>query len=360
MSLSSLYLTREKDNPECKHADCMRCKLCGTEYKWEGNRGSGTLHGHMQRQHRVEYAAFNSGSSASSVVSSSAAAATTNKRSGALASLSSGGSSAKKLDSTQRSIASVFAPQMNEELEEVTARFFATNHIAYNVASSDSFADFVAAVRQSTVAAPKRDALKRGIAVLEQKMRTKLWTLLKKSASPVSIAIDGWTNVKHTKVLNVVLMCDNRAYYWRSIANAVERSSGEWMRGVLEPVITQLVDGGVRVVGFVADNEAVNAKAFRLLQPTFPFLIRVPCAAHTLQLVVKQLMDDDRWAELRADVQHIIQLFFASQGGKEKRLQLQNLQTAKGCVQLLELVKPNTTRWNSEYYAYERLQQLGG
>ena len=364
------HFTRGKGR---KHADVMVCNLCVlphyTEYAWKDRNGTGSLHKHMKDKHSTEYAALTSSRAHADNepddISSAAAAASPSpahlKRTSTLASLSSGSSAKKSMqhDPRQPSLFAAFAPMKNAELSAATARFFATNHIAYNVASSDSFCTFISVVRQSTVPVPQRMGVKAAIGELEQQMRSKLWTLLKKSAAPIAIAIDGWTNVKHTKVLNVVLICGNRAYYWRSIPNPREKSSAQWMQSVLEPVIAELVQGGVRVAGFVADNEAVNGAAFRLLEPAFPFLIRVPCAAHTLQLVVKQLMAASRWTELREDVQQIFQAFFASQGGKHRRQQLQAFQVAKGDAAVLELVKPNTTRWNSEMYACERLVQLG-
>jgi len=341
----------------------MRCTLCKQEYAWSKRNGTGVLHGHMKRTHPKQYAALRfSSSDTSSVVSSAAAsAAAAPKRTVTTASLSSdGGGSAKaaKLDHRQPTMRAAFAPLMNDTLAAATARFFASNHIAYNVASSESFCDFANAVRHSNVAVLQREGVKAAIEKLEVEMREQLWALLRRSSAPIAIAIDGWTNVKHTKVLNVILICSNRAYYWRSIANKLDKSDAQWMESVLRPVIAELVDGGVRVSGFVADNEAANGAAFRLLQPDFPFLIRVPCAAHTLQLVVKQLMKASRWKELRADVQHIFHSFFASQGGKERRQQLLAFQLAKGGVKPLELVRANTTRWNSELFACERLVQL--
>lgn len=52
-----------------------------------------------------------------------------------------------------------------------------------------------------------------------------------------------------------------------------------------------IIDQGVLVVAMVADNEAVNGALYRLLKNDFPFLIHVPCAAHTVQLCVKKIID---------------------------------------------------------------------
>ena len=234
-----------------KSADAMICNLCilphYTEYAWKNGNGTGSLRKHLVREHAAEYEALSlSAADASDDISSAAAAAASPspqaKRSSTTASLSgSSGSSAKKPKQLQPTLFAAFSSLNNDELSPAIARFFATNHIAYNVASSDSFRAFISTVRQSSIAVPERRGVKAAIEQLEQQMRTKLWALLRKSVTPIAIAIDGWTNVKHTKVLNVVLICGNRAFYWRSIANAREKCSAQWMRSVLQPNTTGLL-----------------------------------------------------------------------------------------------------------------------
>lgn len=51
-------------------------------------------------------------------------------------------------------------------------------------------------------------------------------------------------------------------------------------------MLQQLVAGSVRLSALVADNEAVNDALWKQLLRPFPFLIRVPCAAHTIQPIV--------------------------------------------------------------------------
>ena len=43
--------------------------------------------------------------------------------------------------------------------------------------------------------------------------------------SPISIAIDGWTNTRHNKVTNLLCLCGGQAYYWCSIVNLYDRNS---------------------------------------------------------------------------------------------------------------------------------------
>ena len=49
-------------------------------------------------------------------------------------------------------------------------------------------------------------------------------------SSPISVAIDGWTNVNTAKVTNVVLICGGEAYYWCSIVNGSHHNTAVWLR----------------------------------------------------------------------------------------------------------------------------------
>jgi hypothetical protein len=42
---------------------------------------------------------------------------------------------------------------------------------------------------------------------------------------PVTLALDGWTNVAHNKVTNLILLCDGRAFYWCSVVNHLEHNT---------------------------------------------------------------------------------------------------------------------------------------
>jgi hypothetical protein len=85
----------------------------------------------------------------------------------------------------------------------------------------------------------------------------------------------------------------------------------------------------------------------------YPFLIRVPCAAHTIQLAVRDCLASDDHAGTVADFLSFIKHFEK----KEHRLGLVELQRARK-VKTLVLRKPNDTRWNSLYLAIERVLEM--
>jgi hypothetical protein len=353
----------------------QHCKLCHVKYVWKKRSGSGTLRQHYESHHPVAFrkwqlqqrtpgdtsaAAADDLDEMQSVASSATAPSPLQKRgASASTSASSSGSGSfatpepKRSKLTQFTLSQSFLPSTNAVVAKQMALFFATNHISHHIADSDTFRAFCDALRSSTVSLPSRKSLKASISKLSDEMREQLWGRLRSSQAPIALAIDCWTNVRQTKVTNLVLICGGVAFYWCSIANPLERNTAAWLFGEIEPKLQELVAAGVRFAAFIADNEAVNNALFDLLTEPFPFLVRVPCAAHTIQLVVKGAMQCERWSKVRAKVDEILRGFAAS---KEARLRLRALQ--QGEVQEHCLVKPNDTRWSSHMRAGERLLLL--
>ena len=252
-------------------------------------------------------------------------------------------------------LARAFAPAYQQSITKLAAIAFATNRIAFAVSDNADFQAFMTALRGYNGALPNRKTVKQWTISTEQELRDAVLARLRSSTAPVAVAIDGWTNVVQSKVTNVVLLSNGQAFYWRSIANKTEKNTAVWLHSQLLPIVEELVREGLRVVALVADNEAVNGALFRLLQEQFPFLLHIPCAAHTVQLVVKNSLETDRWKKVRTTVDDMLKTFASS---KEKRIELMKLQSARDGKKIMALVKPNDTRWNSFLSACERLLLL--
>ena len=98
--------------------------------------------------------------------------------------------------------------------------------------------------------------------------------VLKDSMCPITIAVDGWTNVRHNKVTNIVPLTGGTAFYWTSITNTKEKNTGVYLANNIKPVVDDMISHGIKIVAVAADNEPVNGKMHRCLKQDFPFLIR--------------------------------------------------------------------------------------
>ncbi|CAJ0648197.1 3774_t:CDS:2 [Entrophospora sp. SA101] len=106
-----------------------------------------------------------------------------------------------------------------------------------------------------------------------------------------------------------------------------------------------------RIVSIVTDNGANMIASIQLLnqKPGCYAIKRLPCVSHALQLAFgKGLMIAE---VLVARVRRIIN-FFSTQKQVER---LKNVQKHLGYTEALQLVQDVSTRWNSSYYAFDRL-----
>jgi hypothetical protein len=171
----------------------------------------------------------------------------------------------------------------------------------------------------------------------------------------VTVGVDGWTNVNGHKVLNVVPVAGGVAYYWNSVVLKGHSAASD-QEGPLTAALHSLIKRSIRVTAIVTDNEKVNPVLYQRLLPTFPFLLHIPCAAHTIQLCVKHIMKLKGVWELQ---DALIALLFAYKARKHLRVSLaKQQQLLHPSIIPLKIVKANDTRWNSLLMAAQRAVQL--
>jgi hypothetical protein len=172
----------------------------------------------------------------------------------------------------------------------------------------------------------------------------------------VTVGIDGWTNVRHEKVVNLVPVANGVAYYWDSLI-LKKRSTAKAQTKPVGDGLKNIMDQGVIVVGLVTDNEQVNYKLYRRLsKERFQFLIHVPCAAHTVQLCVHAALALSPIVTICAGLDAMINAFA---NNKELRIALSEMQkTLRAENKPLAIIKHNATRWSSRQRAGERIVLL--
>ena len=97
--------------------------------------------------------------------------------------------------------------------------------------------------------------------------RKKFLKTLSASESSLIIAYDGWTNVRRNKVGNVCILNPSmgESYFWLTIENELERNSAKWNSEKLIPIIKNLLEEGLIIIGFTVDNEPLSFAIFKLL-----------------------------------------------------------------------------------------------
>jgi hypothetical protein len=244
----------------------------------------------------------------------------------------------------------------NTALLPALAMLFSRCSWAHQMVEFDEFIDAVQAIRSSTCSVPDRRQLRAAVLTEAQSLRCRVTRQLRIfcRSSPISVAIDGWTNVNTAKVTNVVLICGGEAYYWCSIVNSSHHNTAVWLRDPLVEVLNDIKAQGLVFTALVADNEKVNTTLWELLLAPFPFLIRSACAAHLVQLCVLKALELPIIDPILTTMEGVIRQFRY----KVNRLKLKQHQETQKSGSSLRLIRPCDTRWSSQLYAAERLFKL--
>ena len=261
-----------------------------------------------------------------------------------------------RLSSTsQQSIQSSFVKQNNAALRPALAELFASCSWAHHCVEWPQFIAALDAYRGCDLRPPSRASLRQDILDLAQQMRHSVISRLKGycRSYPLTVAIDGWTNVRHDKVTNVLVLCGGVAFYWCSIVNVAERNTAVWMQEPMKQALNEIKAEGLIFSALVADNEQVNKTLHQLLQSTFPFLLRSPCAAHLIQLCVNHALNLPAIEPILLDMEELLSAFRF----KEHRVKLRQVQQAI-TGSYMSLIKPCDTRWSSHLAAARRLLKL--
>lgn len=113
-----------------------------------------------------------------------------------------------------------------------------------------------------------------------------------------------------------------------------ESVTGNYLMEAIDKVIIEQGDPK-KCLGVISDREASVQKALRDLEVKYPWMINLPCQAHSLNLVVKDLRKSDKlidwvltmshnivlWCS-RPDVRAMLRIFQREEYGKEKRVEV--------------------------------------
>lgn len=320
-----------------------KCTAAHCPAKYAASTGNSTLIGHVINAHPAKYERLNSKQHAYEED-------TLNTEGGPSTCMTT--TTPTPSSSDQQSIANAFHIIASKEFPEVLAKAFAMNSLPTNLINQPSFRKLLESCRSlpSNYRICHRDTLTKHISSLSERIREKV--LERVRGPPITLGADGWTNTRRDAVTNIVALANKRAYYWTSVVNSDQHNTSEWLFNNIEPIVDDMINKKkIKVIALAVDNAAVMCAFVKLMQHKYPFIVHVPCAAHTLQLVVRRILDISMISDVVDQAVGIIDKFHSN---KVYRLKLRQLQQTMGDKDKVVL-KPNTTRWNSMYYAIDRL-----
>ena len=151
------------------------------------------------------------------------------------------------------------------------------------------------------------------------------------SKFPVTLVFDGWSNVNGIHVQNTLALCSSGAFFLKSDVSITGRSTAVVLGAMIKEVIDTLLIKRVVISGLVADNASVNGVISDQLQAEYPWILPLPCGAHTLQLCVVRFLDEDVVAESLKSL--MTQIYVAIKKSQPNLAQFKRVQGTKALNQ---------------------------
>jgi len=247
----------------------------------------------------------------------------------------------------------------NEQNESsLMAIAFAKNSLPYTLIENEFFMNALISVKNSkNLENLKITKNKMRDLILNEgnKICEKIINKLAISKQPVTMAIDGWTNVRSNKVTNILLISCGDVYYYSSIENYNSQNTVDWLVSKLQQKLENLYLKNVNVIGITTDNENLMVAVRKNLQKIFPILIDLPCSAHIIQLCLKEICTIELISELIKNINDIVYMVKTI---KLYSTKLYDLQLKDNIKIPLTVIRPADTRWSSLILCIERLITL--
>lgn len=249
----------------------------------------------------------------------------------------------------------IMTPQeLNErKLYKILALMFARNTLSHTLVEDTDFKKLIELIDNNikiTKCKLKESILNEGNTINDDILH-----MLSINEQAITLALDGWTNTRSNKVINILLICSGIAYYYTTIENENNLNNVAWLVPKLKEKIDLLIEKKLNIVAITTDNENLMKATCKKLKEAIPILNIVPCSAHLIQLCFKQICKVDSIQIILKEATTIINII---KNNKVNNLKLKNLQLDGGVNKPLKLINPIEIRWTSLIDSIERLLKL--
>ncbi|KAF5800582.1 putative HAT dimerization domain, ribonuclease H-like superfamily [Helianthus annuus] len=183
------------------------------------------------------------------------------------------------------------------EVDLKIIRGLCANGIPFNVLRNPQFLEMVSAIKKAPDGYKPPSSEKARTTLLDACVRD-----VEKELAPVkdtwytqgvSIVSDGWTNVKHNPLINVLAVNSRGAMFMHAgDFLGIEKKAGVIAKYLIDAIETV---GSSNVLQVVTDNAANCKKAGEEIEKVYKHIFWSPCCVHTLNLIFKDLGNEFYW-----------------------------------------------------------------
>jgi hypothetical protein len=262
-----------------------------------------------------------------------------------------------------------------QKFHQLTAEVFAKLGMPHSIIENKEFRRFLREFEQlkcsEIVKLQSKYQLKNALLSSAAELFNQIIKTLQNSF--ITLAIDGWTGHKYgAKNTNIIALAKGKSYLLWSDRNCDEKDDTDnYLFPLVHEKIKFLLAKGIAICAITTDNarNMLNVgKELYKLPDSGPVILHLSCSAHTIQLMLQEIVGMEPLDSVITAALAIIDPFI-SKNGKKLRLDLRKSQllqfsnhtannNSTATKQPLKLVLFNQTRWLSRYEAINRLIKL--
>ncbi|CAN6363640.1 unnamed protein product [Urochloa humidicola] len=154
----------------------------------------------------------------------------------------------------------------------------------------------------------------------------------------VTLMCDSWTGTTSMSIINFMVHCNGRLFFHKSINASAEIQNADFLYKEIKKVVVDEI-GHENVVQIVTDNGANYKKACGKLIEEYNKIVWQPCAAHTINLMLKDIGKFSEIDDVVSAARRIVKFFHS-----HNRLHDEMKRKIGG-----QLVRPNATRFGTVF-----------
>lgn len=242
------------------------------------------------------------------------------------------------------------------ELDEYFANIFYQTGVPFRLADHHSVRKFVSRLRPAYACPSAKQIAGKLLDNAHKKFSESMNSVLEE-AKYIHIVSDGWSSLRRDHYVNFIAVFNNeemKPMLVHTINTGEEAQNGENIAKDICSFMQKFGDN--KVASLVTDNAKNMKKAWDIVRKTYPKLIINGCAAHTINLLVKDICHLPQYAGTLEDARAIT-AFVKDRNALTKRFErIQASLCENGDMQTkLTLVYVGETRWYTHHACVERV-----
>lgn len=166
----------------------------------------------------------------------------------------------------------------------------------------------------------------------------------------LSLITDGWTNIVGDGLINIII-CTPTPLFYKTVHRGTAKETGTYISNELLEVIKEI--GPQKFFLIVTDNASNMKAAWHIINTKYPHISCVGCAAHSLNLLLKDFMKENLFRRISQQSRKICKYFKCQHAiyAAFKNAQVEKYPKNK----IVSLKLPAKTRWSALFMTVDSI-----